>query len=83
MVGTLRIANSSVVSGLSSMSILPTAALPSYAAAIFSMIGPNDLHGPHHAAPKSTTTSWLFANISLKLASVMCNAIVFIFYSGI
>jgi hypothetical protein len=44
------------------------------------MIGPTILHGPHHAAQKSTITGLSdFKTTSSKVASVIANAIIFFF----
>jgi hypothetical protein len=43
------------------------------------MIGPTILHGPHHAAQKSTKTGLFdFKTTSSKVASVISNAILFL-----
>jgi hypothetical protein len=45
------------------------------------MIGPTILQGPHHAAQKSTITGCVaFKTTSSKVASVIANAILFLFY---
>jgi hypothetical protein len=44
------------------------------------MIGPTILHGPHQAAQKSTITGLsLFKTVVSNVASVISNAIIFIF----
>ena len=74
-VGILRIPYSAATSPFSSTSHLPISALPSYSPASSSMIGPTILQGPHHGAQKSITTGLPSARISLKLLSVISNAI--------
>src|SRR5262245_40630759 len=40
------------------MSTVATLSLPTFSSAIASTIGASLLHGPHHVAPKSTSTGW-------------------------
>src|SRR5690606_8192719 len=80
-VGMLRTPYFAANSWFASTSTLPTIALPSYSSLICSMIGPTILHGPHQAAQKSTNTGLLLFNtVSSNVASVISNAIIFIFY---
>src|SRR5579863_8869815 len=50
--------------GFSSVFSLTNFALPAFATATFSTIGPSMRHGPHHGAQKSTRTGWLLCNTS-------------------
>src|SRR4029077_3971508 len=56
MTGMLRMLNAWDRPGFASTSTLTTSTVPSYLAASFSISGATILHGPHHAAQKSTTT---------------------------
>src|ERR1700728_3496140 len=52
--------------GCSSVFNLTNFALPAFAAATFSTIGPSMRHGPHHGAQKSTSTGWLLCSTSVS-----------------
>src|SRR4051794_35803896 len=56
MTGMLRMLNAWDRPGFASTSTFTTSTVPSYLAASFSISGATILHGPHHAAQKSTTT---------------------------
>src|SRR5690606_19150890 len=68
-------------SWFASTSTFPTTAFPSNSELISSITGPNILHGPHHSAQKSTTTGLSdFKTTSSKVASVISNAIILLFW---
>src|SRR5690606_12533028 len=63
-----------MVLGFSSASSLATFSLPSYSVASSSTIGAIILHGPHHSAQKSTSTSSLASSTSdSNVSSVTAN----------
>src|SRR5688500_11556005 len=71
IVGMLMMLKACERAGLASTSTLTTSTAPSYLAASFSISGATILHGPHHAAQKSTTTRRsLLSTSSSKFASV-------------
>src|ERR1700683_3929618 len=66
--------------GFSSVFNLTNFALPAFAAATFSTIGPSMRHGPHHGAQKSTRTGWVLWSTSVsKLVCVTsANALIYL-----
>ncbi len=79
VVGILRMLYLEVASSLLSTSTFPITAFSLYSSANWSMIGPTILHGPHHSAQKSITTSLSVLRTSSKVASVISRAIIILF----